>query len=102
MTSHSLVSLIPDHQRAATPSSIAEKKIVPRGANLHQQVWIIAAKEFGDRFRSGWVIACVMVWLGAIGLTSFFGLLQIGQIGVQGYDRTALSLLSLVQYLVPL
>ncbi len=63
---------------------------------------LIAAKEFGDRFRSGWVIACVVVWLGAIGLTSFLGLLQVGQIGVQGYDRTVISLLNLVQYLVPL
>jgi ABC-type transport system involved in multi-copper enzyme maturation permease subunit len=63
---------------------------------------LIATKEFGDRFRSGWVIACVAVWLGAIGLTSFLGLLQIGQIGVQGYERTVISLLNLVQYLVPL
>lgn len=66
------------------------------------QPMLIAAKEFGDRFRSGWVIACVVVWLGAIGLTSFLGLLQVGQIGVQGYDRTVISLLNLVQYLVPL
>jgi len=63
---------------------------------------LIAGKEFGDRFRSGWVIACVLVWLGAIGLTSFLGLLQIGRIGVQGYERTVVSLLNLVQYLVPL
>jgi ABC-type transport system involved in multi-copper enzyme maturation permease subunit len=66
------------------------------------QLWLIARKEFSDRFRSGWVIACIAVWLGAIGLTSFLGLLQIGQIGVQGYERTVISLLNLVQYLVPL
>jgi Cu-processing system permease protein len=62
----------------------------------------MATKEFGDRFRSGWVVACVLVWLGAIALTSLLGLLQIGQIGVQGYERTVISLLNLVQYLVPL
>ncbi len=62
----------------------------------------IARKEFADRLRSGWVIACALVWLGAIGLTSLFGLVQIGRIGVQGYERTVASLLSLVQYLVPL
>ena len=67
-----------------------------------RQVTIIAAKEFSDRLRSGWVIACVLVWLGAIGLTSFLGLLQIGRIGVQGYERTVTSLLNLAQYLVPL
>jgi Cu-processing system permease protein len=66
------------------------------------QVTLIAAKEFGDRFRSGWAIVCIFVWLGAIGLTSFFGLVQIGQIGAQGYERTVISLLNLVQYLVPL
>jgi len=70
--------------------------------SLLRQVRLIAAKEFGDRFRSGWVVACVLVWLGAIGLTSFLGLLQIGRIGVQGYERTVTSLLNLVQYLVPL
>ncbi len=62
----------------------------------------IASKEFSDRFRSGWVIACVLVWLGAIALTSLFGLVQVGRIGWQGYERTVASLLSLVQYLVPL
>ena len=67
-----------------------------------RQIWIIAVKEFSDRFRNGWVIACVLVWLGAIGLTSFLGLLQIGRIGMQGYERTVMSLLNLVQYLVPL
>jgi Cu-processing system permease protein len=67
-----------------------------------RQICLIAFKEFSDRFRSGWVLACVLVWLGAIGLTSFLGLLQIGHIGVQGYERTVISLLNLVQYLVPL
>ena len=65
-------------------------------------VALVARKEFADRLRSGWIIACVAVWLGAIGLTSLFGLVQIGHIGMQGYERTVVSLLNLVQYLVPL
>ncbi len=65
-------------------------------------VALIACKEFSDRFRSGWVVACSVVWLGAVALTSLFGLVQIGQIGIQGYERTVVSLLNLVQYLVPL
>jgi len=95
-----------------SPSGLAQHLIQPararatpdrsrRGSLLHH-ARLIAVKEFGDRFRSGWVIACVLVWLGAIGLTSFFGLLQIGRIGIQGYERTVISLLNLVQYLVPL
>jgi Cu-processing system permease protein len=67
-----------------------------------KQIWTISAKEFSDRLRSGWVIACALVWLGAIALTSLFGLVQIGRIGLQNYDRTVVSLLNLVQYLVPL
>ena len=37
-----------------------------------KQVYVVAAKEFSDRLRSGGVIASVLVWLGAIGLTSVF------------------------------
>jgi ABC-type transport system involved in multi-copper enzyme maturation permease subunit len=65
-------------------------------------IQIIALKEFRDRLRSGWIVACIFVWLGVISLTSVLGLIQIGQIGVQGYERTTISLLNLVQYLVPL
>jgi Cu-processing system permease protein len=63
---------------------------------------VIALKEFRDRLRSGWVIACMAAWLAVISLTSFFGLIQMGRIGVQGYERTTVSLLNLAQYLVPL
>jgi len=66
------------------------------------QIKLLALKEFGDRFLSGWVLACILLWLGAIGLASFLGLIQIGRIGAQGYERTVISMLNLVQYLVPL
>lgn len=69
---------------------------------MNSSLLIIALKEFRDRLRSGWVMACVFVWLAAVSLTSLFGLIQMGHIGVQGYERTAISLLNLVQYLVPL
>ena len=84
---------------ACAVSSISRSVISPSAIN---SVRLLATKEFGDRFRSGWVLACILVWLGAIGLTSFLGLLQIGRIGVLGYERTVISLLNLVQYLVPL
>jgi ABC-type transport system involved in multi-copper enzyme maturation permease subunit len=86
----------------AAPCQTKEKTVESKKTSPASQTWLIASKEFSDRFRSGWVIACVLVWIGAIGLTSFLGLLQIGRIGVQGYDRTVISLLNLVQYLVPL
>src|SRR5262245_53178360 len=82
-------------------SSAFRRSGPPKGGTPNQ-IRCIAWKEFGDRFRSGWVIACVLVWLGAICLTSFFGLLQIGRVGAQGYERTVIGLLNLAQYLVPL
>src|SRR5690349_12620206 len=85
---------------AAATATTRTQKV--KTVSAARQVLLIAGKEFGDRFRSGWVIACVLVWLGAIGLTSFLGLLQIGRIGVQGYERTVVSMLNVVQYLVPL
>jgi len=102
MTSDSAISLPTDHRRegAAHRGAKNTRATTPLGSCAH--ILLIAKKEFGDRLRSGWVIACIMVWLGAIGLTSFLGLLQIGQIGIQGYQRTVMSLLNLAQYLVPL
>lgn len=102
MTSGSTIPCDCSSRREKALTALAKMNNEPRHLGCYSQVSIIAAKEFGDRFRSGWVIACVLVWLGAIGLTSFFGMLQIGQIGVQGYERTVISLLNLVQYVVPL
>src|SRR5690606_15582531 len=70
--------------------------------SFKRRLWSLAAKEFSDRYRSGWVVACAVVWLGAIGITSILGLLHMGRVGVQGYERTTVSLLNVVQYLVPL
>ena len=83
----------------------AERETVARnrnGLSRRSMLGALAMKEFGDRFRNGWVIACVLVWVGAISLTSFMGLLQIGRMGAQGYERTVISMLNLAQYLVPL
>lgn len=101
MMPDSTIPLVCNARRDGTLDSTIANKTV-RDVGRFRQIWFLGAKEFSDRLRSGWVIACVLVWLGAIGLTSFFGLLQIGQIGVQGYERTVISLLNLVQYLVPL
>ena len=98
-----------DKSAESSPSPPIEERAGERrlslrcGHSVHgSQLRLLALKEFGDRFRSGWVLACVLLWLGAIGLASFLGLLQIGRIGAQGYERTVISMLNLVQYLVPL
>ena len=104
-----MTTLIPfcasSRRTEASADSCLRKPAAAKAQNhvsVWRHVWLIARKDFGDRFHSGWVLGCVLVWLGAIGLTSFLGLLQIGRIGVQGYERTVMSLLNLVQYLVPL
>lgn len=102
MTRDSLMPFPRSNQPRVTPIPSAMRRKRNWPAIGSRQILTVAAKEFGDRLRSGWVVACILVWLGATGLTSFFGLLQIGHIGVQGYQRTVISLLNLVQYLVPL
>ncbi len=77
-------------------------KKVPGFVSGSKHVAMVAGQEFGNRFRTGWVLACALVWLAAVCLTSFYGLVQVGRVGLQGYDRTVVSLLNLVQYLVPL
>src|SRR5690348_5233781 len=91
MMPDSTIPFVCNTQREAVRDS-ADQKAMFRHAGFFRQVSVIGAKEFSDRFRSGWVVACILVWLGAIGLTSFFGMVQIGQIGVQGYERTVISL----------
>ena len=93
---------LPAPALAASKTNCASRRATRCPSRWSTAIRLIAVKEFSDRFRSGWVIACMSVWLGAIGLTSFLGLLQIGRLGVQGYDRTVVSLLNLIQYLVPL
>jgi len=44
-------------------------------------------KEFSDRFRSGWVIACMLVWFWSHRLTSFSWPAPNRASGVQGYER---------------
>src|SRR5262245_2318931 len=86
---------------ACSLPAVRTNAVSPRGVHA-RQVLLVAVKELGDRFRSGWVLACILLWLGVIGFASFLGLIQIGRIGPQGYERTVISLLNLVQYLVPL
>jgi ABC-type transport system involved in multi-copper enzyme maturation permease subunit len=89
-----------------TSAAVSREELVPArsrpACSPARQIRLLAMKEFGDRFRSGWVLACILLWLGAIGFAGFLGLIQIGRVGAQGYERTVISMLNLVQYLVPL
>src|SRR5215831_18450418 len=62
----------------------------------------IAQQELTIGLRSRWILGFGTVF-GALSLAiSYFGTVTAGAAGLQGFERTAASLLSLVLYLVPL
>ena len=62
----------------------------------------IARQEVTISLRSRWVLVFASVF-GLLSLAiSYFGTVTAGAAGLQGFERTAASLLSLVLYLVPL
>jgi Cu-processing system permease protein len=67
-----------------------------------QPILTIARRELMEAIRSRWVaIAGVLFALLALAL-SLFGMRSVGAIGFGGFSRTAIGLLNLVLYLVPL
>src|SRR3974390_2945633 len=62
----------------------------------------IARQEFTIGLRSRWMTVFAAVF-GVLALAiAYFGTVTAGAAGLQGFERTAASLLSLVLYLVPL
>jgi Cu-processing system permease protein len=65
-------------------------------------LFTIAIQELTISLRSRWIVVFAGVF-GALSLAiSYFGTVTAGAAGLQGFERTAASLLSLVLYLVPL
>jgi len=65
-------------------------------------VLTIARQELTISLRSRWILGFAAVF-GVLSLAiSYFGTVTAGAAGLQGFERTAASLLSLVLYLVPL
>ncbi len=62
----------------------------------------MALFEFRMAARSRWTAASAAVFAGAAIAISYFGLFGAGYLEFQGFERTAVSLLSLVLYLAPL
>lgn len=62
----------------------------------------IARRELTEVIRSRWVILCGALF-GVLALAlAFFGMRSVGATGFAGFSRTAIGLLNLVLYLVPL
>ncbi len=62
----------------------------------------IAGQEIRINIRNRWVLTFAVVFTSLSLAVCYFGLTTIGAVGVQGFIRTAASLLNLVLYLVPL
>jgi Cu-processing system permease protein len=63
---------------------------------------VIARQELRIVLRARWVAAYVLVFAALTLAVSYFGLAVIEVAGLQEFDRTAVSLLNLVLYVVPL
>lgn len=66
------------------------------------QLVAIAAEEFRRVVESRWLFAFAALLTAMVLGLSFFGLVQSGEVGFQGFDRVTLSLLNLVLFVVPL
>ncbi|MCZ2146833.1 MAG: ABC transporter permease [Bryobacterales bacterium] len=63
---------------------------------------LIARQEMRVCSRSRWLVGFAVVF-GVLSLAiAYFGAVTAGSVGIQGFERTAASLVSLVLYLVPL
>ena len=65
-------------------------------------VALIARQEITVCSRSRWLAGFAVVFGGLSLAIAYFGSVTAGTAGIQGFDRTAASLVSLVLYLVPL
>ncbi len=62
----------------------------------------IARQELTINIRNRWTLLFAVIFGGLMLAISYFGLLTAGAMGFQSFTRTAVSLLNLVLYLVPL
>lgn len=88
------------------PTLAAERDAaLPRPARARHRrppLVAIAAEEFRRVVESRWLFAFAALLAAMVLGLSFFGLVQSGEIGFQGFDRVTLSLLNLVLFVVPL
>src|SRR5215831_14329720 len=65
-------------------------------------VFVIAGQETKINIRNKWTLIFAAVFGGLALAISYFGLVTAGVVGLQGFTRTAASLLNLVLYVVPM
>jgi len=84
-----------------TPAVAIAAAATPR-ARPWQAFVAVAAFEFRMAARSRWTLASAVAFAAVALAISYFGLFGAGYLEFQGFERTAISLLSLVVFLAPL
>ncbi len=85
----------------ASTLAVASTAAAPRPRPLHAFA-AVAVFEFRMAARSRWTAASAIAFAAVAVAISYFGLFGAGYLEFQGFERTAISLLSLVVYLGPL
>jgi Cu-processing system permease protein len=67
-----------------------------------RRIAVIAREEYRRALETRWLFAFTALFAALVLGVSFFGLVQSGEIGFQGFSRVTLSLLNLVLFMVPL
>lgn len=67
-----------------------------------RRIAVIAREEYRRALETRWLFAFTALFAVLVLGVSFFGLVQSGEIGFQGFSRVTLSLLNLVLFMVPL
>ncbi|HTM01851.1 MAG TPA: ABC transporter permease subunit [Candidatus Omnitrophota bacterium] len=67
-----------------------------------RRIAVIAREEYRRALETRWLFAFTALFAALVLGVSFFGLVQSGEVGFQGFSRVTLSLLNLVLFTVPL
>jgi Cu-processing system permease protein len=66
------------------------------------RIGVVAREEYRRALETRWLFAFTALFAALVLGVSFFGLVQSGEVGFQGFSRVTLSLLNLVLFTVPL
>ncbi len=88
--------------RGGAAAAVASAGGAAAGARQARAFVAVALFEFRMAARSRWTIATAIAFAAVAVAISYFGLFGAGYLEFQGFERTAISLLSLATYLAPL
>lgn len=83
----------------AASSAVLAASAVP---GRSRRIAVIAREEYRRALETRWLFAFTALFAALVLGVSFFGLVQSGEVGFQGFSRVTLSLLNLVLFTVPL